>query len=357
VIIGAETKQILYYGVLGHNCAKCSAAERLKKEPSPHDCPRNFSGPSTAMEWNIIVSGFNSSLEMHGVRYKFFIADGDANVFYQIRTNCQYGRSVRKIQCANHKIRCFTSNLHKISVNTSLNVQARKYVKACIPRLSRGARSAIRYCNENKETASELQQDFKNLAYHVFGDHSNCRPYIRDHCKLDEENLIPFLEQKDVLHEIQLVTKSLINNASTLILNLTSNAAENLFSLTTKTNNGKRVDYTRSDQFETRVTGACLNYQKGSNWAISPYKQHHEVSPGQVFKENVRRKDRMRKTNAARSLSKSLKSKKQSAPADHHYGAVKDLSDEETSADPQAPDMDDDALMEACKIKLESLQV
>ncbi|KAF4526833.1 hypothetical protein B566_EDAN015786, partial [Ephemera danica] len=357
VIIGAVTQKILYYGVLGHNCARCSVAERMKKTPAEHDCPRNFEGPSTAMEWNIVVSGFNCSEEMHGLRYKCFIADGDANVYYQIRLNCPYGRSVIKIQCANHKIRCFTSNLHKIATNTALNVQGRKYLKSRIPRLSRGARSAIRYCNQNNETAAELRFDFENLPHHVFGDHAKCRPYIQEHCKLDEENLIPFLEEKNILREVKAVTKSLINNANTLILNLTSNAAENLFSLTAKTNNGKRVDYTRSNQYETRVTAACLNFQKGSKWAISPYKSHHEVSPGQVFKDSVQRKDKKRKSNAARSLNGAFRSRKPSAPADQHYGAVCDVEDVTSNAGPPVSDLDDKTMLEKCSEKLQSLQV
>jgi hypothetical protein len=32
------------------------------------------------MEADIIVEGFNQSIKMHGVRYKYFIADGDSPI-------------------------------------------------------------------------------------------------------------------------------------------------------------------------------------------------------------------------------------------------------------------------------------
>jgi hypothetical protein len=306
------------------------------------------------MEWNIIVSGFNCSEDMHGVRYKYYIADGDANVLYQIRLNCPYGRSVRKIECANHKVRCVTSNLHKLANNTKLNVDARKMLKSKIPRISRGARSAIRYCHENNDTVADLQKDFENLPNHVFGDHSNCRQYFKEHCNLQEKNLIPFLEQKAMLIEIKGVLKTLINNANSLIKNQTSNLAENVFSLTTKTCNGKRVDYTRSNQYETRIVAAALNFQNGHEWTLSPYKKHHGVSPGPVLKQSLRRADEKRKSNAARSLNSKFSKKHVVGAHDEHYGAVCDIDDNSAL---DRPDMDAATLLEKCNTLLNSLQV
>ncbi|KAF4528233.1 hypothetical protein B566_EDAN016008 [Ephemera danica] len=355
VIIGAETQKLLHYGVLCRNCATCSTAERLNREPRPHECSKNYDGPSTAMEWNIIVNGFNCSEEVHGLRYKFFIADGDANVLHQVKLQCPYGRSVRKIECANHKVRCITSNLHKIAANTSLNVEARKILKSRIPRLSKGARSAIRYCHQNNDTVDDLRFDFENLPNHVFGDHSKCRPYIRDHCKIDEENLIPFLQEKRVFHDIKSVLKSLINNAHSLIKNKTSNLAENVFSLTTKTCNGKRVDYTRSNQYETRVVVAALNFQRGHFWSLSPYKALHGVSPGPVLKNAMRRKDKKRKANAAKNLNKKFKAKGPSKQADKHYGAVAEIID--TVDGVSKPDLDDSEIEIKVAETIESLQV
>jgi hypothetical protein len=280
-------------------------------------------------------------------------------VFAQIRTHCPYGRSVRKIECANHKVRCFTSNLHRLASNTSLNVASRKILKARIPRLSRGARSAIRYCHENKESASDLRYDFENLPYHVFGDHGKCRTYIQAHCK-DEENFVPMLKEQGMFQEIGNVLKSLINNAYTLILNLTSNKAENVFSLTAKTINGKRVDYTRSDQFETRVTAAFLNFQKGSTWVVSPFKKHCGNSPGRIFRRNVEQKDRKRKANAERIFRKEIcKKPRLSLQADCNYGAVAETTDEDNRSDTMSstPDMDLIQLEQECHRNLSSLQV
>ena len=42
------------------------------------------------MESDAIVKGFNCSLEMHGLIYKMFVADGDSNVYKYILDNDPY---------------------------------------------------------------------------------------------------------------------------------------------------------------------------------------------------------------------------------------------------------------------------
>lgn len=39
----------------------------------PHVCFKNYDGPSTGMEHQIITEGFCNSLEQHGLIYKYYI--------------------------------------------------------------------------------------------------------------------------------------------------------------------------------------------------------------------------------------------------------------------------------------------
>lgn len=53
-IIGKHTGEILFLGVKNKYCFICARAEKQKVDPSEHKCFKNYSGPSTNMESEII---------------------------------------------------------------------------------------------------------------------------------------------------------------------------------------------------------------------------------------------------------------------------------------------------------------
>jgi hypothetical protein len=89
VIIGAETKKLLYIGVRNKFCYVCSKHKNKGSEPPKHECFLNYQGPSTGMEGDIIVEGFKRSEEDYGLIYKFYIGDGDSSVFPHIQERCR----------------------------------------------------------------------------------------------------------------------------------------------------------------------------------------------------------------------------------------------------------------------------
>lgn len=56
-----------------------------------HNCCKNFTGLSTALESEIIVEGFQKSEEIHQLRYLSFIGDGDSSVFAKLKEKVSYG--------------------------------------------------------------------------------------------------------------------------------------------------------------------------------------------------------------------------------------------------------------------------
>lgn len=66
----------------------------MEISPKEHLCFKNWSGSANSMEPDIIVEGFNSSILMHNVRYKKFIADGVSAVFNRIKEKVDYGSQV-----------------------------------------------------------------------------------------------------------------------------------------------------------------------------------------------------------------------------------------------------------------------
>jgi hypothetical protein len=81
IIIGARTKKALYVGVKNKYCKKCFYYKNLEKPSPVHKCFKNWKSTSTSMEAAIILDGFKQSLDMHKLRFKNVIGDGDSSVY------------------------------------------------------------------------------------------------------------------------------------------------------------------------------------------------------------------------------------------------------------------------------------
>lgn len=161
-------------------CSICARAANKQQPASQHICFRNWSASSAAMEADIIVEGFCKSEEMHSIRYKYFIADGDSSVYCKIREKVPYGNMVNKIECTNHAIKNYGKALRKIKSDTNnVHIEARKLltIKA-IEELEKRAQNSI---YENAKADVEcLKEDLINSPFHVFQDHSRCKTYYCD---------------------------------------------------------------------------------------------------------------------------------------------------------------------------------
>lgn len=75
-----------------------------------------------------------------------------------------YGRLVEKVECANHMVKCYTNRLHQLradKVQLAKHPQEMKLLTASIPRLTTGARAAIRQAGEHHDVAL-LREDLRN---------------------------------------------------------------------------------------------------------------------------------------------------------------------------------------------------
>jgi len=113
VIIGLETQKILYMGVRNKYRAVCSNSDN----PPSHTCHKNWDGSSSAMESDITVKGFQQCVQQHGVKYSKFIGDGDSSVRSSLVSNVPWGFAVEKVECANHLVKCFCSQLEGLVAN------------------------------------------------------------------------------------------------------------------------------------------------------------------------------------------------------------------------------------------------
>lgn len=245
VIIGAETGKILYLAVKNVYCSACEYAKRNKTPVPDHRCYRNYKGSASGMEQEAMVEGFRSSLEMHGLIYKYYIGDGDSSCISGIKERVQYGRLVHKIECANHLTRNFSQKVH------ALVKEAKKYPRServvlegfapgdTIPRVDRlvtGARGAIDDAGliqaeqddkwtPGAEAIAQLEADLTNLPMHVLGQHSHCSTRYCQRKERGEKDVTAAAGSllQDV---IKLIQEKLMANVSSLVFNRTTNDCE-----------------------------------------------------------------------------------------------------------------------------------
>ena len=189
IIFGATTKKLLYVGVRNKYCCVCSIAKNRGVEVGSHTCFKNWSGSSCAMEPDIITEGFQRSEEMHQLRFTQLVGDGDSSVFYSVALNVTYGRRVKKVECANHAVKCYRSHLEALLKDNPQYQGRGGLTKVTVKRITAGARSAIRNHSQTGDV-NALRHEIRNGPRHCLGDHSKCVPgglvqiLVTLHCEL-----------------------------------------------------------------------------------------------------------------------------------------------------------------------------
>ena len=199
IIIGKETGKILFMGVRNKYCTICHNASG--GTIPEHTCFLNWDQSSSAMETDIIVEGFCQSETQHGLHYTEFIGDGDSSVHPTLVRKVPYGTLIKKVECANHAVKCFRGTLENLVQDNPSYKGRGKLTEAMRRRLTRSARCAIimRSQESNKvEAVKKLQRDLMNIPLHCFGSHSKCSP---EFCKTAQKNLEQQQEQNQ--HQTQ----------------------------------------------------------------------------------------------------------------------------------------------------------
>jgi hypothetical protein len=253
------------------------------------------------MESDIIVSGFNAAEERY-MRVGSVLSDIQQYV----------GNTVTKIECANHAIKCYRHRLEKIIQDFPKYKGRGKLTKRAITRLAFGARCAIKMHMASKNT-TQLRYDLRNGPYHVFNEHSNCSPSF---CKvltvaapvndatplstpenvsdveavlddilgeeLESENNMHVEEDEagggdnsvsiqtlpdDLFFRIQRAGDRIVNIASQLVTNQTTNLAECYMNIRCKFDGGKFYNRVQRGSFQHRCYGVGLRFQTGPDWS------------------------------------------------------------------------------------------
>lgn len=297
VIIGEKTGKVLFASVRQRVCLIHSKYERKGLPVPPHTCSKNWDLPSTAMESDVIREGFQNSISEHGLVYNQFVGDGDSSVHAKVQ-HVYPGITVKKIECSNHVIRNLNSKLAAISLNKcklNIPINERKIsgIELKFARVVKGIRSAMKYYNNLGQltfihNASHLADDIRNIPYHIFGRHVNCKSCF---CKFKtgEVGL-----DKDVVDQMRKtnVFKALVESlnrpaqlAGSLIWMKTSNIAECFMSTVCKYLEGKRKNLGGMGLYKRRIDASVLSFNEGPFWPTKIFENAYHRSPHPSWKK------------------------------------------------------------------------
>lgn len=195
--------------------------------------------------------------------------------------------------------------LNNLQLLQSSKSEAMKILSSQISRITKDIRCAINHCAVNAGTAELLSQDIRNVPYHVFGDHSNCKEYF---CPLEKRSekasAMDVLLKEKYFHTIRKEIEPIAMRSPYLVQGKTSNASENFFSRVVKFISGKRIYLSGRGSYNRRAMLAVLLCNEG-------YWYHNKIfntivgrDPGKTFREYM---DHREKENNRQSPKKRVK--------------------------------------------------
>lgn len=128
-VISVDTGEVLDYHVLSKACQKCALKktqcegddgqfeEWRREHLASGECDINFTGSSPAMEAEGAVILWKRSIELHNIRYKWMVSDGDSKAFNSVE-NVYDGCKVVKLDCVGHVQKRMGKHLMNLKAQT-----------------------------------------------------------------------------------------------------------------------------------------------------------------------------------------------------------------------------------------------
>ncbi|KAK5642243.1 hypothetical protein RI129_008410 [Pyrocoelia pectoralis] len=219
------------------------------------------------MEAGIIVDGFKKSLEMHKLRFKRIIGDGDSSVHKKIQAAKPYGPMyyVQKIECRNHVLRNYCNKIREISKIPRTDIEIRNFLRKNVLQFRTAVVSAIKY-RKNEDVifptkVENLKRDILNGPAHIFGDHSNCANYF---CKRVGDNGNIFMYNSFQTSNLYNIFSDALNRVAnlsySLLYDVDNNSVESFNPVVNKFVGGKRINFSLRGLYQDRCFAATVNY-------------------------------------------------------------------------------------------------
>ncbi|CAH1183072.1 unnamed protein product [Ceutorhynchus assimilis] len=284
------------------------------------------------METDIISEGFQKSLELYNIKYTKMVGDGDSSVYRKLLQIKPYGNLlVQKVECKNHLLRNFAKKIREVcsknrsnSKNLPVPLALRKEIFSRFMRLRTAITKATTYRIAEQTTMDKkialLRGDIYNAPSHIFGEHARCKEIQYFKCeKENEHNLVPSMQDCGIYEDIIVALQRVVDNTSSLILNMDNNLAEHYNSVVCKFVGGKRILFSKRGSYQTRCEAAALSFNSGGNY----YRFLHETvgsSPQRYTKKYVEKCKKNRLIIKKRIFSKKRTKIIKQSLADKDYG-------------------------------------
>lgn len=211
VIIGLRSNKVIFFDTRNKYCHTCKIAEGRGLTVKEHRCNKNYSGPSSGMESDIIIQGFKEC-DVLGARFNVMISDGDSNTYKLIRDLRIYKDPdvfVAKLECVNHLYRNFYKKFNNLGSITRFDPGCRQSIITddMCAKISKAIRSATKHWHDADETLAiksrNLEKDIMNVLDHYIGYHEKCNSYFCEKATLPEAaDTIKRLKDDGLYYEI-----------------------------------------------------------------------------------------------------------------------------------------------------------
>ena len=161
------TGKVLDYTTKIKACRYCDAAKKAGRPPKNHDCRKNHSGSSKAMEATAAVELFKNVTKSN-VKFSTYTGDDDSTTEFHLKQNVPY--DVEKWSDTVHTKRSLTTRLYNLSQRSKFpncSILSQKVINYLV--------KCFAYCiAQNKGNHSNMKTAMQNIVPHAFGDHRDC---------------------------------------------------------------------------------------------------------------------------------------------------------------------------------------
>lgn len=196
-------------------------------------------------------------------------------------------------------------------------------LRKLIPKIYSGLKAAIMYCALHGGIDVEgLILDILNVFNHCIGKHTNCRAYF---CRREDEpeKSIIFENATDLVNAVDRILQNLAANAERLKHGLTTNKAENFFSIVAKMILGKRENLCGRGNYALRVLFSILLYNEGYSWPSKWMQKFTGKTTNKNFQKYAEQRDKQRVYTAKSAQRPEASQKRYNRPEEKCYGENK----------------------------------
>ena len=302
-MVGQETGKIVDYGIRSKDCRICTIWTRRNEIPPEHECFKNFSGSSRAMEADVAGEIVKRLEESGKVQVGILVMDEDSTTIARIRA--ELSRDITKWSDIMHVKKHLQAALYKLAAkHRCLTSDVIRYF------LDKCFSYAI---TQNKGNAVDVEKALNNITPHAFGDHDSCGKW----CRYEEDpgnyrhKYLPNGKnlQGDVLRkELALIFSDLATNAAKIAPCASTSVCESLNNMfASKAPKSRHLS--ASGSLNARV--ACAVSQKnGSHGYLGKVFSTGGLSPGEFYAKHASKIDHKRRYNNEYQNSKTYKRRK-----------------------------------------------